>query len=465
VFYNSLIALAWLTHFDCLERELSPSSRIIDAYTRPPTYRSVDRRSSDSKRRSVDFAQLSGSQDDIQPDDPVFILRRAIAYRNSTSRHRMSAPLDEIALQHLQRDIANSSGDDTSSSIAGGEDKQRQQQLSRQQLIAAQREASRANQRAILSAQANHVRGVDLLLPGNAILRSQRGGGTEDDDRMRYSYVDGAGEAYDISDIVEEEWRSEVPRDKPEDTHAGDLLEGVVGNTNRDGLGAKLERVLSKIKPNSRVAKAPADSEPEPSSAASSTSTSSIYSMDDSQLEANRAAARATSPARSVTPTAAVGRTASPVPASASRSATPTSLTTRNASPAPPPNLHDRQPSIASILSSSSNTTPTRPARSSARSTPLVAVGTARQRPSKPVITKDDFGVGNMLAIIDAAALLGKSAPPEPIDEVEEFLFGRPLSEAEVLHPDIREIYASSFQRLEDMDKVCALTPIHLQAY
>ncbi|KAG2059770.1 hypothetical protein BDR06DRAFT_979856 [Suillus hirtellus] len=86
------------------ERELSPSSKVTDAYTRPPSFR----RAQEGKRKSIDSAQLLGSIDDIHIHDPVFILRRAISYRTSSSRHRMSAPLDEIALQHFRDSVSGS---------------------------------------------------------------------------------------------------------------------------------------------------------------------------------------------------------------------------------------------------------------------------------------------------------------------------------------------------------------------
>ncbi len=166
------------------EKELHPSSKVIDAYIRPPTYRAAERRPNDAKRRSVDSAQLLlGSAEDVGPSDPVFTLRRAVTYR--TSRHRSSAPLDEIALQNLHREsMSNSSV--ASESTTGPSEEPRQRQLSKQEIIAAQRAATRATQRAILSAQTNSARGLDVRLPTNAIIRSSR---DEMDDRMRYSYV------------------------------------------------------------------------------------------------------------------------------------------------------------------------------------------------------------------------------------------------------------------------------------
>lgn len=205
--FSFLYVLRW--HFTdlhpLLEKELSPSSKVIDAYSRPPTYKAVDRRFQDSKRRSVDSAQLLGTIDNVSSEDPIFVLRRVTSYRNSTSRHRMSAPLDELALRNLHRESqsSNASSEPLSPRMTEGV---QQQQPSRTEIIAVQREASRANQRAI-------------------------------DDRMRYSYVFPDGATYDISDIVEEEWR--------EASNKSDLLEGVVG---RGGGNEKLDRVLNKIK-------------------------------------------------------------------------------------------------------------------------------------------------------------------------------------------------------------------------
>ncbi|KAF9236451.1 hypothetical protein BU15DRAFT_50092, partial [Melanogaster broomeanus] len=142
----------WLTtSTNGQERELSPSSRVVDAYPRPPTFRRVQ----EGKRRSIDSTMLLGNLEDISPTDPIFILRRAISYRTSTSRHRMSAPLDEIALQHLRDSISGSSLSSDQVTSPSDETPHKPRQLSRQEIIAAQRAASREKQRAILSTQTN----------------------------------------------------------------------------------------------------------------------------------------------------------------------------------------------------------------------------------------------------------------------------------------------------------------------
>ncbi|EMD31770.1 hypothetical protein CERSUDRAFT_119352 [Gelatoporia subvermispora B] len=429
------------------EKELSPSSKVIDAYTRPPAFRSVDRR--DSKRRSVDSAQLLlGSLDDVQPDDPVFILRRAIAYRPS-SRHRSSAPLDEIALQQLHRaSIASSS--------AGSDSTAEQPQMSKQAIIAAQRAASRANQRAILSAQANSVSGVDVLLPGNAMIRSSR---YDMDNRMRYSYVEPDGETYDISEIVEQEWKGELPSPRIA-TASDDLLHGILAR-NKDGLDAKLNRVLSKIKHEKGSGRGAV------SQSTSDSTVDSLRSMESSSLSRYSAADGSSHPSdpRTATPTAysahgrnnsttpgspRVGsalsrissyRTASPGDSDAfsrSMSVTPTAGQSRKlVSP------HERQSSLSSALSDASNY------RSG---TPPVAMPVKSQRP-RLIFPDDDLGLSDMMSIIEARSRQYKIPESPPLDPVDELLFGKTL-DLNALHPDVRDIYSGTFKQLDEMDEI-----------
>ncbi|CCO28232.1 hypothetical protein BN14_02225 [Rhizoctonia solani AG-1 IB] len=228
------------------ERDLLPSSKVLDAFAKQPIMRVIDRRSADAKRRSADSAMLLAGVDDIQQDDPVFILRRVAGTRNSyrSSTSRYSAPLDELALQQLaQRESVSDA------SVVSDREPQQQapaHQMTPKEIIAAQRAASRANQRAVVTTQANSERGVDVLLPDRATLRSTR---ARADDRMRYSYVLPDGEVYDISEIVERELRG---NQSPSGTRAassqgGDLLEGVM-ETPRNVMEEKLDRVLNKIR-------------------------------------------------------------------------------------------------------------------------------------------------------------------------------------------------------------------------
>ncbi|GAA5906261.1 uncharacterized protein JCM6883_005493 [Sporobolomyces salmoneus] len=179
---------------DGRETVLNASTKLLDAYSTAPAFKSYDRSSKEFKRRSVDATLILGSSDDVQPSDPIFIIRRS-AHRGSSkgafSNGPLPAKIDE--LDELQQQRARGGGDDHDSGPK-----------SQREIIAAQRAASRANQRAILSAQKNSDQGIDINIPDQGTIRSSRG---EDDD-VRYSFINHDGTETDISDIVENEWRS-----------------------------------------------------------------------------------------------------------------------------------------------------------------------------------------------------------------------------------------------------------------
>lgn len=431
-----------------LERELIPSSKVIDAYPRPPSYRPADRRLSDSKRRSFDSMLLLGGPDDVAPEDPVFTLRRAVTYRTSSSRHRLSAPLDEIALQKFHRESI-------SGSSVASEDGDVKPRMSKQELITAQRAVWRANQRAILSAQANSQRGVDLLLPNNAVLRSSR---YDADERTRYSYVEG-GETYDISDIMEEEWNSSASAGQ------GDLLEGVLDRGRaRDGVDEKLHRVLSKIRDGRNIQRT-LSSPPPSASTADSVYSDSGQDEEDTTTPVERS--------RSTTPVETRGSKAVDVPPrmqspASERTVTPDSRRQRSATPSstsqgrltPQQQLqpiqaplapHLRQVSVGSVMTDTSGYRTA--VGSPIVTSPLAAKpGTLRQQKPKLTLPKDDFGVSHMMAIIELAGLQDKPPPPEPVHPIDEMLFGRPIDMDE-LHPAIRDVYAPTFKQLDEMDQ------------
>ncbi|KAF8994363.1 hypothetical protein BDQ17DRAFT_1431120 [Cyathus striatus] len=462
------------------EKELAPSSKVIDAFPRPPSFRATDRNSGSMKRRSVDSTQLLGTLEDVHVDDPMFILRRATSYRNTTSRHRMSAPLDEIALQRIQN-----SNRESASSVYSSDQPQQQddgnrlKQPSRQEIIAAQRAVSRANQRAILSAQTNSVSGMDVLLPGNAILRSSR---YDASDKMRYSYVEPDGESYDISDIVEEEWRDQG---REKNMNRDDLLEGVV----RRGGGDKIDRVLNKIREREK-GRGEGESMSVNSARLSQRSASgSEYSDEGPALSGEELAAPSVVPstARS-TPVVAV-RSTSPQQESRSGASTPTQK------PAYAPPTNRRHPSLASVVSDMSGyeTPPTHapsPANGLQESPRRMRESPQRMHDSSPqespqpqrtrdsphthrsntsssiararklIIPGDDFGVDSMMAIIECRAhqakpqqnAMKRKETEVERDVVEERLFG-PVVDLEALHPGIREIYRDGFRFLENVDK------------
>lgn len=341
---------------------------------------------------------------------------------------------------------------DSTASAGGNEDPKRQP--SKQEIIAAQRAAKSANQRAMLTAQQNSSRGVDVHLPGNAVIRSSR---YEVDDRMRYSYVEPDGETYDISDIVEAEWRNEAGAGGERgDTDGGDLLHGVLTRS-KDGLGAKIDRVLSKIKHEKGAGRATQSGSGSPAEDLDARRSPSVYSTAEGTLNSRSVTPNARSTnGRSPTPQS-VQRVLSPVSTSGfsgyrtaspgdteprSRASTATPSGSRNARP-----THDRQQSLASVMSDSSAY------RSSSPATPNTVRSTPKPTKARVMVPKDDFGVTQMMAVIEARAMIPKKSSLPPLDAVDDLLFGREI-DADSLHPKIREIYADTFKQLDEMDRV-----------
>ena len=386
--------------------------------------------------------------DDVQTDDPLFILRRAVAYRSSaSSRHRLSAPLDEIALSHLHRDssasASSSATSDTSTMAPPVVDELKSRQPSRAEVIAAQRAATRANQEAILSKQVNAQRGVDVMLPDRGMLRSQR---YDADDRVRYSYVQPDGETYDVSDIVEEELKGTSEHDRPSSpssTASNDLLSGILSGSQSNDL---ISRVLSKINGKNGTAL-------QSSTLPTARSTSpSLYSDDGKD---NKSEQVSPSASRSVTPTAnTVGVQRSMTPESRSRSVTPTAALAQSTA------HRQFQPSIESVLSdvsdyrTAASGTPTgRPGSSVAVQSPSPSQSLSQSLPKRLRIPKDEFGLTEMLAIIDSKAVLTKPNLLPPIDDTDKLYFGQKV-DLESVHPLVREVYAGTFKKMNDLDAV-----------
>ncbi|GAA5936162.1 protein phosphatase regulator BUD14 [Sporobolomyces koalae] len=187
---------------DGKETTLNASTKLLDAYSTPPAFKPYDRSSKEFKRRSVDATLILGSSGDIQETDPVFIIRRS-AHRGPSKGYAggpLPAKIDELDELRQQRSKESGQQGDPSSTPASQRD-----------IIAAQRAASRANQRAILSAQKNSDKGIDINIPDQGTIRSAR----VDDDDVRYSFINNDGTETDISDIVENEWRSAQGRSQP----------------------------------------------------------------------------------------------------------------------------------------------------------------------------------------------------------------------------------------------------------
>lgn len=297
------------------------------------------------------------------------------------------------------------------------------------------------------------------MLPGNAMIRSSR---YDMDDRIRYSYVEPDGETYDISDIVEAEWRGEAGLYRERnDVARDDLLHGVLSR-GKDGLGAKLDRVLSKMKHEKISSRPPVSQSAFDDTVETTNSASpSLYSTAEGPSTSRAATPNATAlNARSTTPTSssasASQRATSPMSHPSSyRTASPggSEGTSRTHSNTPssqqkgPRQVHDRQRSLASVMSESSLYRSISP--QDAR-TPQPVVTEDKPR---LVLPKDDFGFSQMLAIIESRAMLSQKPELPPLDPVDELLFGREV-DLDSLHPQIRDIYASTFKELEEMDNV-----------
>ena len=485
------------------------------------------RRSGDWRRRSADATLLLGSMDDVQPGDPEFRLRRAVAYRmNNAGRSRLSAPLDELALSHLQAQRESITASEAStakdeetgslastprpgaSSTASVSTRAPPAQLSLQEIIAAQRAATRANQRAILSAQANSEQGVDIVLPDKAIIRSSRvgtAGGTSHGEMVRYSYIEPDGETYEISHIMEEEWRSprEREREKADAHHASsrtaarnDLLEGAL--TGRQGvsengqqlLGEKIDRVLNKIKATPNLV------------GSSGRGVSAIYTDHEIVLpppsRPERAAERA--PSRSGTPNSGSGAVGGSK--SLAQRALGVAAGVGGASSAA--DSRTRQTSVDGSEMSiyeSTTSTPNRPrgladnmrAASDSPSRRSGDEGTEEDHYLPPASTRKrpllvlrdhDFGLSRMMAVIEMNAALRGPAPWQVAQQqnggvimgvggrrlrrqqsllssdnvVDDMLFG-PRIDVEEMHPRVREIYEPTVRRLEVFDKVRLFCP------
>jgi len=262
------------------------------------------------------------------------------------------------------------------------------------------------------------------------MIRSSR---YEVDERTRYSYIDPDGETYDVSDIIEEELNSDLQH-----TGGTDLLQGV-----KEVPSDKFDRVLSKIKDGKGNGKLPT-SQANDSLRSKRSSSPSLYSYGerDSIIQDNTQTARINTPlASAMNPKHPISNTVS------GRTASP--LARLAASNSKYSTIHERQNSIASMLSDLQSgyrsPTPGTPPHAPTRA------GSVLRKP-KPFIPKDDFGLSNMLAVIELGASV-KTPTPSPSDFVEEFFFGKKL-DVEGLHPAVQEIYADSFKQLEAMDRI-----------
>ena len=371
---------------------------------------------------------LLGSVEDVAPTDPVFILRRSISYRNTNPhRNSLSKGLDELSLYHMQSQRGSmtisetSTNDERQSSVPTPRVQVNPPpaQLSMQEIIAAQRAVVaaqravvKAQQGAILSAQVNSEQGVDIVLLDKAKIRSAR---LATNEAIRYSYVEPDGETYDITEIMDDEWSPQ----RESSYGSGDLLEAAISKSNNAGqdpsLGEKIDRVLNKIKGNPKLV------------SSGGRNIESIYS--DKDLIVIPPARPERSPSRGGS------RSSTPVP------------------------QHGQRVQQSSVTSSTSDISSydSVPPSTGARNIPPESIAEEPEiQKKKPIIVRNNLGISDLLAFIEASAAAKKPVvkdPPPPLSPVDAMLFG-PQLDLNELHPLVRDLYKPLVERFDAMDRV-----------
>lgn len=190
---------------------LAPSAKLLEAYDQPPIFKHYDRNSKEYRRRSMDAAYNTPSGADVQSSDPTFVIRRA-GFRPPAGGLAFDKGAGALLRPEMGNRAASAMSTSTSarslyatpmSELPPNLERAMSPQQSTQDIIAAQRAASRANQqKTMYSAQKNSHQGVDVLLQDKSRIRSSK----DSSNTMRYSYVGVDGSELDISEIVEKEW-------------------------------------------------------------------------------------------------------------------------------------------------------------------------------------------------------------------------------------------------------------------
>ena len=377
--------------------------------------------------------------------------------------------------------------------------------LSPQEIIAAQRAATRANQKALISAHVNTKQGVDVVLPDRGTVRSSRLL-VPDGEVVRYSYIDDDGETYDISEILEEELGKDGAKSSPnlaappallrtptdssnyvtapstpdpeaarqlgERPRSQDILQGVlerVGGQPDGKIEERLQRVINKVKSGSTARPATSDD------AATPTGRTTPQGRSRGMVPEGRAADATprASDTRSGSRQANYQQTAASVNRIVSRHRQQPSIASiiSDFSASPAPESIREQPSTSgserhdddpdSHRSGTRSSTPMTATTSSHPTPPFSGVGvftrsvaTASPRPQTPVSYTDDFGIKNLMAIIDVRSR--DSKPRKSItletDEVEKSLYGERIA-WDGVHSDVRGIFGGVASRLDQFDR------------
>ncbi|KAF8313400.1 hypothetical protein DL93DRAFT_1166009 [Clavulina sp. PMI_390] len=409
------------------EKELQPSTKILDVFPRPPVFKVVDRRVSEWRRRSAESTHLMGTDEDVLPDDPCFILRRVTGTRNI--KGRSAGPLDELALRQLRRESASSDASGLSSSASS---QRTQKGLS----------ASGPP----LTVRPNRENGLDIITEVG-IYRSQRMG----QNTPTYTFSQRNAEPINITALVLEEFG--------QGGDAGTDLFDQASMGSTTVLSSNLTRLQGRI-----VSEA-LNTSSAPSTNRAAVVSPSVYSA-SSRAGSGTGSARGEEPAspsagdfrsRGSTPTGST-RTTSPGPM-ASRAATTPLVGSRASSPSqrPVPG-HQQQPSIASILSdlsaytSTSDPDQTAVARSTSARPSVLDKVTPSTTSSSISPATGVSGISRMLAIIELNATLGQP-PRRPGPSVLDQIFLGTGLNVEELHPRVREFYEPNIRDMQDLGK------------
>ncbi|GAA5865337.1 hypothetical protein JCM3774_004942 [Rhodotorula dairenensis] len=480
------------------ESLLPSSGKILDAYSSPPAFKAYDRSSREFRRRSTDAGLILGTPGDVQPSDPVFIIRRS-PNRTSMTRGVMPQTVDELDLLQQQRRRTSSDTASPRTSESGGA------RPTQRELIAAQRAASQANQRALLSAS----RGEDNTDNSQATLRA-------DDpsvDENRYSLMGedpaegdarpeatlGSGLQRPTENLVRgvsaatttdaESFRTaqtslsptplatpgvdEVAEDERAIAALREASVGVVpdvsdaftrtvapvteasGNApaasrarSPDGLDVSLQERLDRVLARVREDKARRAASPPGHQRRRSFADSSSNGPGSGRFSPVNLAARSAS---------AMGGRRSPFGNKMSDSPSIEQMISsphRNFSAGS--GKHDRKPSLASISSANSNTTATDQLStpvdpSHAHSLGYTPASSATSNHRAPVVYPADFGLDFLAAVVAAEAAPQRSTRlPEP--SVAERLLGTSRDVFADVHPEIRQAYEAPSRTLQDLE-------------
>lgn len=499
----------------------------MEAYEEPPVFRSYERSSKESKRRSLDATLILGSSGDLQPTDPVFVLRKS-SHRSSGSSAKFGGgvPADEIALKRLsidrrgdgvpKRTDANRASVNGVPSAPEGDvapldrdiDALSRSKMTRQEIITAQRAATRATQ---LSAQRNAERGIDVTMPGEGTIRSSRLSAM---DPVRYSYIDVDGQEADITGIIQDEWQPEpastrqhasgrpaqtgrtasdadsfrtaLPSPLSTDAETSDFEQTQTVDDDEEQAVSALRSADIMIDSAQRGRDGPTDprdqgkdvlqgalsqrgTETEPQGslhdrldrvmarvredrlnmANGQDSSGGATPIQQRSTSSNQASPVVTSDQERMSPALSNERTMSPLAAQQDPRATIVS-----------PSRHAKKGSTGSVASSSQQslsrtgspaTNSTSPSNPLSAFTPTSSSESRTSNHRQGIVYRDDFGLDLLMAIVEADAY--KAPKQRDADPVHEMLFGPSLDELD-LHPEVKQWYAGPKRSIDDIERV-----------